>query len=245
MFWVKTISVFTWILAVDCTIPSYIKVCSKNDPHIDVCIKESISYLRPQLASGIPELDVPSLEPLVIDHFQVNSGRDQARINLGVNDVKIWGASKFDITEVKVDEAQLSFFVKVLIPHLYFEATYDLDMQMLVLSYKGKGPMSGNLTDMVLTFQLNGEIINKNGVQYLHFPRVKNGMTLGKIEMSFGDEKFKSEVLGKGINQVLMENGDMIAEQFAPGLAEACEGLFTDIGNHITEAFPYEELFPL
>ncbi|KAF2902025.1 hypothetical protein ILUMI_04162 [Ignelater luminosus] len=45
---------------------SYINVCNRDDPQLSECIKCSIIALLPRLKVDIPELNVPSIEPLAL-----------------------------------------------------------------------------------------------------------------------------------------------------------------------------------
>lgn len=45
---------------------SYITLCKRDQNTIDKCAKEAVEKLRPKLIEGIPELDVPSIEPFYI-----------------------------------------------------------------------------------------------------------------------------------------------------------------------------------
>lgn len=77
----------------------YIKICSRKDPDINNCIIDSIYRLRPYLAKGIPELDVPAIEPFVLPRLQFNIGNGQKPVNL--TNIKAWGTSAFKITDLK------------------------------------------------------------------------------------------------------------------------------------------------
>lgn len=42
----------------------FLKVCKKSDPKINECVYNSVNNLKPYLVTGIPSLDIPSLEPI-------------------------------------------------------------------------------------------------------------------------------------------------------------------------------------
>lgn len=44
----------------------YIQVCKRDPSTLDSCILKSIEALKPQIISGIPELDVPAIDPFLI-----------------------------------------------------------------------------------------------------------------------------------------------------------------------------------
>lgn len=48
----------------------YVKQCSRSDPKLKTCLIDALHHLRPYLSVGIPEIELPSVEP-----FRVSSHR--------------------------------------------------------------------------------------------------------------------------------------------------------------------------
>lgn len=82
-------------------IADYIKVCPAAEKNITNCILNSINELRPQLKSGIEELDVPGVEPLTLDTITLKRGPTNAQLAANITDVVVWGPSAFQIRELK------------------------------------------------------------------------------------------------------------------------------------------------
>lgn len=61
----------------------------------------SIAELKPKLREGIPELKVPSLEPLHIDEVEVANGQDASKLRIYGRDIKVTGGSNFVIKKLK------------------------------------------------------------------------------------------------------------------------------------------------
>lgn len=76
-------------------------MCKANDPNLGQCIIKSIEQLTPRLKVGIPELEVPGLEPLHLDEIKLRSGPNSAKINANITDIQVWGPSDFVIHEIK------------------------------------------------------------------------------------------------------------------------------------------------
>lgn len=79
----------------------YIKTCRRTDPQLEQCINSSIESIRNRLVKGIPELDVPPLEPLLLNEVTLSRGPDGAKIEAGVKNVKVHGPSNFIITSLQ------------------------------------------------------------------------------------------------------------------------------------------------
>lgn len=79
----------------------YIHICQAGDANLAKCIISSVDELRAQLKTGIPELDVPALEPLPLDQIQLKRGPTNARIDANITELKVWGPSDFQIKDLK------------------------------------------------------------------------------------------------------------------------------------------------
>lgn len=81
----------------------YILPCRKADPEINKCIKKSFNHLRPYLAKGLPELQVPPVEPLVIDELAMENNAGAVRIKALFTNITAKGPSNFTVRDVRSD----------------------------------------------------------------------------------------------------------------------------------------------
>lgn len=72
----------------NCAAP-YIKACKRSDPDIDRCITKSIGDLRDKLRTGIPELEVPAVEPLVLKQIRLLRGPQGARLDINLTNIEV------------------------------------------------------------------------------------------------------------------------------------------------------------
>lgn len=80
---------------------SYIKICHRSDPELDTCIKNSVGELRPLLIKGIPELNIPSCEPLRVPEVVIDQGNGAVSLKSTYKNIEIYGPSKFIINQIK------------------------------------------------------------------------------------------------------------------------------------------------
>ncbi|KAF7282496.1 hypothetical protein GWI33_002600 [Rhynchophorus ferrugineus] len=211
---------------VDANIPSYIKLCKRTDPNVSQCLRESIEYLRPKLKEGIPELNVPSLEPLPLNEIRLNSGPNQARINANISNLLVHGPTTFKINDLKADLKRTRFLTQFTIPTLYFEGNYELDMNVLFIKYQGRGPINGTFTNYVFNCLMKAD---KTG---------KSQLFLGNL---FSDN---GEVLARASQDLIEQNTDVLIDEIKPTLEQGLAEKFTKIANSIMDRYPYDELFP-
>ncbi|KAH1024378.1 hypothetical protein HUJ05_003869 [Dendroctonus ponderosae] len=233
------------LCAVRGEIPNYIKVCQKTDPNLSQCIIDSIEYLRPKLKEGIPELNVPSIEPLPLNEIRLKSGPNQAQINANITNLLVHGPSSFKIIDLKPDLERTRFLVQFTIPTLYFEGDYDIDMNVLILKYKGKGPIQGNFTNYVFNCLFKGDKVQRNNQTYLHFRKFTITLFTGKSHLHLGNLFGENgAILSEATNTLIQENSELFIDEIRPVLEESLAQKFTTIANSITSRFSFDELFP-
>lgn len=80
----------------------YIHVCHKNDVKLSDCMIESIDFLRPHLAKGIPEANIPSIEPLSLGDLLVSEKtKSNNGLQVTAKNIKVWGPSQFSFRSLE------------------------------------------------------------------------------------------------------------------------------------------------
>lgn len=96
---------------------------------------------RPRLTSGIPEMHVPSLEPLLIPHVELDTGVSFKAV---FNNIHIYGLSKFIMKNVNFDVDRNVVDVNLRFPLVTASADYAMKGRILILQLNGFGKCEGN-----------------------------------------------------------------------------------------------------
>lgn len=64
-------------------------------------MKQSVEQLRPYLTRGIPELDIPPIEPIIIGDLIVAESVPGQGISITAKGVKAYGPSNFILKKLK------------------------------------------------------------------------------------------------------------------------------------------------
>ncbi|XP_050309981.1 circadian clock-controlled protein daywake-like [Anthonomus grandis grandis] len=223
---------------------SYLHVCKRTDPQLDDCIINDIITLMPKLKNGIPELNAPALEPLVLDTVKLRSGPNRAKIDADLTDLKLYGISDLKILSLKSDIPNKLFTAKIALPRITFIGNYDIDINVLILKYQGKGEITGNLTDYGVEIKLSYNIITNDGKEYMNLVNFKLSLIQGKsVIMLDGLLRQGNTAFAKGMIEVLKDNTDLFVTEIMPNLEEGLNVKLIEIANNITHQFPYDELF--
>lgn len=225
-------------------IPSYIKVCSRKDPEINKCVFNSIEQLRDKLITGIPELSVPPIEPLILKHIRLLRGPIGARLDVNLTNIQVFGPSTFKIRDFKIDPNNVVLTFKVGFQKLDFQGKYQINTQILLLKLVGEGNVTGNFLGYESDCFLKSHKVIRNNQTHIIFEKMKFNIKINKAHINL-DNLFNGDpVLGPASNEVLNANSDLLVDEIKPVLEDALSDLFTNISNKITEAFTYDELFP-
>lgn len=129
---------------------SFIKKCSRTDPQLNACLKNSFNSLRPYLTRGIPELGVPSLEPLRIDLLQIENNAGNIRIKGLFTNIVNTGAGNFTIKEVRSDLNKLRLDLSLYIPHIQSRGRYEVLGQVLLLPIRSHGEFNAEFSEFAI-----------------------------------------------------------------------------------------------
>ncbi|KAL0895442.1 hypothetical protein ABMA27_011563 [Loxostege sticticalis] len=224
-------------------LPSYIQACKRDQNTINECARHSIEALRPKLAEGLPELDLPGIEPFYIPEIVVVSG-EQIPIRAVGKEVKVTGAGNFTIKSLSVDLDTLTFRTRVRFPKLHLEGRYSVDGQILVMPTKGKGTLKSDAVKCDAELVIRAETFKRDGVEYIHFTRLDTDISIKDYFIRL-DGLFNGDpVLGEATNAAINENRGEFLRAVKPYLESTVSKLFLDIANKVAKDIPYDEVLP-
>jgi len=225
-------------------LPPYINVCKKNEPQLSRCMMKSVEQLRPLLARGIPELDIPPIEPIFIGDLIVAESVPGQGLTITAKGVKAYGPSKFVLKSLNIVDYPKKFSFELELPQLYAEGLYDIDGRILLIPVKGNGKFHGNFTGGTGDVQIHNQRVTKNGKDYILAKkidikiRIRNGKL--RLDNLFGGDK----VLGDVVNETINRNFDLFSAEIIPLIERALSKHFKKVGNKIMSRYSEDILFP-
>lgn len=114
-------------------LPPYIKPCHLNHG-FEKCVKEQIEISLPFFTKGVPELGVPSIDPVHLDDIKI----DGNGLKLTFTEAAMYGLSESKLSDLKVDVNEEKF-VLAFKGNMNLTAKYVVDGQILILPITGKG----------------------------------------------------------------------------------------------------------
>ncbi|XP_018365461.1 PREDICTED: uncharacterized protein LOC108762784 [Trachymyrmex cornetzi] len=220
-------------------LPSYIHVCGLNNPNYGQCIVDNINNINNKICTGMPELNVPPLEPINIDELVIYNTDN---LKLSVKESKITGFCNFVINSLQVSSDKHHFDLDVTFKHLDMESVYDFDMHVLVpLANKGMVHVSADNLEAKIILDLKVE--TKNGKTEIYISKVKTILDVKTFKYVFDDSEKDLVQLHEALSNVVNENEKDIIIKVKPALEEAVSKLIITVVNNIFRN-RYEQLFP-
>ncbi|KAL5273048.1 hypothetical protein ACFFRR_000054 [Megaselia abdita] len=196
---VLAVTVFSMVLTDSNDIPEYIKQCKKDDPQLVECFKSSLHHLRPYLAAGIPDIELPSVEPFKMDALalQLTGGPQGYKITL--KNMEVFGASEFKVNSMKLSENGKPFEAQIYMPKLRIEAVYTSSGVLLIIPASGHGEFHAVFDGV--TADLTGKISahQKPEGKFLHVDSLNIKLNVKKVQLNiskaFNNNKILSKIL--------------------------------------------------
>ncbi|PSN37324.1 hypothetical protein C0J52_20875 [Blattella germanica] len=140
---------------------------------------------------GIPELNLPVLEPLVVPMIKLEQGSGSVKLRLALKDLKVYGLSQYIFREIKIVLDSSPYITGALwVPGFQLEGEYDIDGKILLVPLKGKGYMQLNTTNTMGNFNIGlmrKEMGGKNYLEAMDFElKLKNKDVKIKLDSLFG-----------------------------------------------------------
>ncbi|KOB67102.1 Uncharacterized protein OBRU01_20202, partial [Operophtera brumata] len=104
--------------------------------------------MKPALRAGIPDFNIPALEPFTVPRLKVNRTAPNLRIKATIKQAIAYGASNFKVEKLRINlNNKYVAEIKLFFPELYVTTDYDIrGSRILALDLSGKGKLRGNFT---------------------------------------------------------------------------------------------------
>ncbi|XP_058447268.1 putative beta-carotene-binding protein [Malaya genurostris] len=226
-------------------LPSYMRICNRDDPELGQCIKESLQRLLPELHSGIPSIDFPAIDPYSQESSYYEYKNRQMLGSLHIKNSKTFGMSLAQVQDVRVnaDDDSLRMEVDISFPKLVTEGKFKGEGSFNTIKVVSKGFFNITTTNVTTTWKFSGRTYERNGEQY---------MLIDKFDMSpnVGDMKIYATGLfpDPGLNQVALDFVNQywpaLYKEMLPETRRSWEPIMLDIMNKMFNRVPYRRLLP-
>ncbi|XP_011879802.1 PREDICTED: uncharacterized protein LOC105568606 isoform X2 [Vollenhovia emeryi] len=222
-------------------IPSYVHVCGRKDPNYDQCMLDNINNVKPLVCSGMPELNVSPIEPVIVDKMVIF---DTNNLKLILEDTKMFGICNFDIQSFNMSLDKLHFDLTFVLKHFNMDIVYDIDIRLLV-SLANKGIVHITADDVSGKISVQLKEVTKNGKTEIYVSKASTNFDIldTKFTYEFDDSEKDLVQLHQVIRNTISENEREIMSIIKPILEENVSKLVIGVVNNVTYNRFYQ-LFP-
>ncbi|GAB6024717.1 hypothetical protein CHUAL_009851 [Chamberlinius hualienensis] len=120
----------------------------KDKTKIDNCMLEFWKVTIARIKTGIPELNIPPSDPMVLSTIDWNEKAPAMSIAAQLTNMKIYGASDSILTAAHIDPKSRTFTCNLTMPAAFMTSDFAVNGTVLLLPISGSGQMTLNVTDM-------------------------------------------------------------------------------------------------
>lgn len=170
------------------------RLCGLSDPKRDVCIKESIQNLLPEIKNNA-DLLIP-IDPYFQDNIKINLQNAFVDGGFSIRNIKMTGMSNALVKNVKsqINDYGMKLELDLFFPKLVSTGFYKTNMLLTAVKVLSKGQFNVTMFNVNNKWTMKGKLVNIDGEQFLNIYDTD-------IEMDIGDAKFA--VTGVFENQAL------------------------------------------
>ncbi|XP_043668819.1 uncharacterized protein LOC122629460 isoform X1 [Vespula pensylvanica] len=202
-------------------------------------LRRFIEKLRSRMRYGIPELDIPPLEPFHLDGVRIDTDNPEiGNISAIITDLTVYGLSTFIIESAKLSLIGPSISVNLLFPELY--ATGDYNVSGILgdmFTIFGSGPFKATIYEFRLQFTV---VLGYSRGLYIKDFDLDFALTsvLFDIENFMGGDE-----VGRIMNKVFQELTPQVVEIIKPDILPGIKSYVASRANETIQHLTMRDLF--
>jgi len=214
-----------------------IRKCTQRDSAaLNKCLQQVLKDLKPRLAEGVPEINLPAMEPLKLENVAFQQGSGPVRVVAEFTNVEVSGLSNFTQSNFWVDVPKRTLDFDLILPQLTLVGNYEVSGNLFFIPIGGNGDFYLNLGGT------RAKGVSKLGV-FRNITQAK--VVVKKTDVSLEIETIKvhltnlfngDPLLGTVINNFLNENSQEVFEEIKPQIGTQVGELLSLLANRAMSA---------
>ncbi|XP_003485401.1 circadian clock-controlled protein [Bombus impatiens] len=230
------------IVAGDYQLPATVKTCKRDSDDFSSCLRLAIQEAWPTFVSGLPEFDIPVLDPYYTESHSMEFENGQQGGKMLATDIRTYGLAKARFLSVKPEMVDDLFRLEidVEIPKILIDGNYKAEGYLASFRVGGKGFFNISMEDLRVTWDISGHVVNDIWVVE-HF---KLSPTVGNMKIWFSDLFNGNNELNRAALVFINEYWPLIYRAILPKLTESWDTYLTEFTNRFFSKIPFSTVFP-
>ncbi|XP_066159114.1 protein takeout-like [Euwallacea fornicatus] len=221
--------------------PQWLKPCKISSPDIGDCVNDMFLFMFPNLAAGIPEINVEHFEPLLLENVSISKGNGPIILTGKLYDLVVVGPSNSTPTDSEFiqsanKQGQWNFGLNI--PLLDIKSKYNLKGQILVLPLVGHGSCDLKLFNIRTRLYSNLTFLEKEGREIMNIDNLIVKFRVGGLRVQFDNLFNGNKILGHTVNTFINQNGLDIVAELEESIADSLAWIFTKLMNNVFVKIP-------
>lgn len=218
------------------------KTCKRDSDDFSSCLRLAIQEAWPTFVPGLPEFDIPPLDPYYTESYSMEHESGQLRGKISIADVRLYGLAKSRFLSVK-PEMDGDFFrleIDVEIPKLLIDGDYKAEGSLATFKMGGKGFFNISMENIRTVWDISGHVVNDRWVVE-HF---KTAPTISSMKVWFSDLFNGNEELNRAALVFINEYWPLVYRTMLPKLIEMWDTYLSEFSNRFFSKIPFSTIFP-
>ncbi|KAF7387179.1 hypothetical protein HZH68_012856 [Vespula germanica] len=215
----------------------YVKQCSRKDPKLKSCLIDSLHHLKPYLKDGIPEIELPSVEPFRMDELTLSLTGGTNGYKVQLRELYVRGASNYTVEDIQLGSP---FEAVIRMPALVLDAQYTSSGVLIILPASGNGTFHARFDDVRALVKGLVSTKIRDDKTYLNVEKLDVELGVKNVNMRVRKIYRNNRILTEATNLFLRENGQEVLKAMEPQLKRKLSVLFAGIVNQLLRHVPVE-----
>ncbi|KAK4877780.1 hypothetical protein RN001_010286 [Aquatica leii] len=221
-------------------------ICKLNPKELPECFAKAVEDTLKILKNPVPELGLPSIDPIEVESLQFQGGSGNIVLNQNLKNVKIFNMPSTKVTkaEINIEGYEFNNVLHTFVPEMKFTANCELIGKILLLPIRGNGNLDLNIYNLTAVISMRGGQVEKKKITYLKIDNTTCALTPGLVKIRF-DNLFNGEkTLGDNMNKVLNDNWKEVFSEFKAAYEEVLAQYVHNLAGQVFNKVPLKDLFP-
>ncbi|XP_053972528.1 uncharacterized protein LOC128873183 [Hylaeus volcanicus] len=226
----------------DYQLPASVKTCKKDSDDFSSCLRLAIQESWPAFVQGMPDFDLPALDPYYTDVYTNEYESGQLRGKLSASDVRTYGLAKARFLSVKPEMSD-DFFrleIDVEMPKIFIDGEYKAEGSLGAFKLGGKGFFNISMEDVRCTWDISGHVVDDRWV-IEHFQLVP---VIGGLKVWFSDLFNGNDEMNRAAMLFVNEYWPVVYRGMLPKMMKTWDVYLTETTNRFFSKIPFSSVFP-
>ncbi|KYN35471.1 hypothetical protein ALC56_10028, partial [Trachymyrmex septentrionalis] len=139
-----------------------LSICKRNSDDYSTCLKQAVEKAWPKFAAGLPEFDIPTLDPFFFKYYKFVINSDNIHGELSLSNNTVTGSSKIRIPNVRMYFFDDGFRLEndVNVPRIFSKGSIKINGNLNPFKIANEGYYNLTLEGVSGTLNYTGHVIN-------------------------------------------------------------------------------------